>query len=80
MCQLKAALAALHRTGECAFLVAEQLRRDQGRRNRRTVYADERLTGTLRVFVYGASNQFFSGAGFTGDKQDKACGYSERPD
>src|SRR6266403_1471473 len=68
MCQLKAALAALHRAGEGAFLVAKQLRRDQGGRNRRTVYTDERLAGTLRVLVYGASNQFFSGAGFAGDK------------
>src|SRR6202140_102301 len=59
MRQLKAALAALHRAGEGAFLVAKQLRRDQGGRNRRTVYADERLAGTLRVLVYGASNQFF---------------------
>src|SRR3979490_3199437 len=68
MRQLKAALAALHRAGESAFLVAKQLRRDQGGRNRRTVYADERLVGTLGVLVYGASNQFFSGAGFAGDK------------
>src|ERR1700687_1710875 len=68
MCQLKAALAALHRAGEGAFLVAKQLRRDQGGRHRRTVYTDERLAGTLRVLVYGASNQFFSGAGFARDK------------
>src|ERR1700688_2731006 len=68
MCQLKAALAALHRAGEGAFLVAKQLRRDQGGRNRRTVYADERVAGTLRVLVYGASDQFFSGAGFASDK------------
>src|SRR5258708_21017760 len=68
MCQLKAALAALDRTSEGAFLVAKQLRRDQGGRNRRTVYADERLAGTSRVLVYGASNQFFSGAGFAGDQ------------
>src|ERR1700731_3813143 len=68
MCQLKAALSALHRASEGTFLVAKQLRRDQGGRNRRTVYADEGLTGTLRVLVYGASNQFFSGAGFAGNK------------
>src|ERR1700730_17997976 len=68
MCNLKAALAALQRAGEGAFLVAKQLRRDQGGMNRRTVYADEGLAGTLRVLVYGASNQFFSGAGFAGDK------------
>src|SRR5712675_1303962 len=68
MCQLKAALATLHRASEGAFLVAKQLRRDQGGGNRRTVYADERLAGTLRVLVYGASNQFFSGAGFAGDQ------------
>src|SRR5580692_10510488 len=68
MCQLKAALAALHRAGEGAFLVAKQLRRDQGGRNRRTVYADERLAGTVRVLVYGASNQFFPCAGFAGDQ------------
>jgi hypothetical protein len=55
----KAALATLHRAGEGAFLVAKQFRGDQGGRNRRTVYADERLAGTLRVLVYGASNQFF---------------------
>src|SRR5258708_28651000 len=68
MRQLKAALASLHRAGESAFLVAKQLRGDQGGRNRRTVYTDERLAGTLRVLVYGASNQFFSGAGFAGDQ------------
>src|SRR5258707_2165127 len=73
MCQLKAALAALHRASEGAFLMAKQLRRDQGGRNRRTVYADERLAGTLRVLVYGASNQFFPGAGFAGDEH---CGIS----
>src|SRR6202040_1746893 len=39
-----------------------------GGRNRRTVYADERLARTLRMLVYGASNQFFSGAGFAGDE------------
>src|SRR6266571_7374718 len=39
-----------------------------GARRRRTVYADERLAGTLRVLVYGASNQFFSGAGFARDQ------------
>jgi len=50
------------------FSWPKQLRRDQGGRNRRTVYADERLAGTSRVLVYGASNQFFSGAGFAGDK------------
>src|SRR4029077_18709110 len=68
MCQLKAALAPLHRASEGAFLVAKQLRRDQGGRNRRTVYTDERLAGTLRALVYGASNQFFSCAGFAGDE------------
>src|SRR5712672_1336667 len=68
MCQLKAALAALHRAGKGAFLVAKQLRGDQGGRNRRTVYTDERLAGTLRVLVYGARNQFFSGAGFARDQ------------
>src|ERR1700688_4892374 len=68
MCQLKAALSALHRASEGAFLVAKQLRRDQGGRNRRTVYADERLARTLRVLMYGASNQFFSGTGFAGDQ------------
>src|SRR5882762_8151612 len=68
MRQLKTTLAALHRAGEGAFLMTKQLRRDQGRRNRRAVYADERLTGTLRVLVYGASNQFFSGAGFARDQ------------
>src|SRR5437588_9216815 len=71
MRQLKTTLAALHRAGEGAFLVAKQLRRDQGGRNRRAVYADERLTGTLRVLVYGASNQFFSGPGFA---RDQHCG------
>jgi hypothetical protein len=35
---------------------------------KRTYYADERLAGTLRVLVYGASNQFFSDAGFAGDE------------
>src|SRR5258708_14391078 len=49
--------------------MAKQLRRDQGGRNRCTVYADERLAGTSRVLVYGASNQFFSGAGFAGDQR-----------
>src|SRR4029077_7901736 len=68
MCQLKAALATLHRASEGAVLVAKQLRRDQGGRNRRTVYADERLAGTLRVLVYGASNQFFSCAGLARDQ------------
>src|SRR6266478_436774 len=68
MCQLKAALATLYRASEGTFLVAKQLRRDQGGRNRRTVYADEGLAGTLRVLVYGASNQFFSCAGFARDQ------------
>jgi hypothetical protein len=52
-----ATLVALHRAGEGAFLMAKQLRRYQGGRNRGTVYADERLAGALRVLVYGASNR-----------------------
>src|SRR5258708_265493 len=68
MCKLKAALATLHRASKGAFLVAKQLRGDQGGRNRCTVYANKRLARTLRVLVYGASNQFFSCAGFARDQ------------
>jgi hypothetical protein len=55
----KRALAALHRAGEGAFLVAKQLRRDQGGRNRRTVYADVRRTsasGWTEKKIKGATN------------------------
>jgi len=37
MRQFKAALPALDRASESAFLVTKQLRRDQGGRNRRAV-------------------------------------------
>src|ERR1700677_756027 len=74
MGQPKADLAALHCAGEGALLVAKQLRRDQGGRNRRTVYADERMAGTPRVLVYGASNQFFSGTGFARDQHRRIGG------
>src|ERR1700740_1769338 len=37
-------------------------------------YADERLAGALRMLVYGASDQFFSGTGFAGDQHGGICG------
>src|SRR5258708_696663 len=75
MCQLKATLAALDGASEGTLLVAKQFRSDQGGRNRRTVHADERLAGPLRVLVYGASNQLFSCAGFASDQH---CGIGGR--
>jgi len=61
--QLEAAEAALRRPGECPFIVAKQLRRDQLARHRRTVYADERSGATCRPPMDRAGHKFLARAG-----------------
>ena len=53
------------------FLVAEQLRRDQGRRNRAAVDGHERPRGPGRSPVNGAGDQLLPGAGLAGDQDGR---------
>src|SRR4051794_10420791 len=54
---------ALQRACEGAFLVSKQLGRDERRRNRRAVHADERSGRTARALVKGACDELFAGSG-----------------
>ncbi|MNQ75336.1 hypothetical protein D3C85_901260 [compost metagenome] len=54
--------------GEGALLVAEQLRLDQGFRDRRAVHRDQRRLGALRQVVQGARHQLLAGAGLALDQ------------
>src|SRR6266851_6438594 len=73
--RFKASDAPLQRPGEGAFLMAKKLGRNQRRRNRRAVHADERPRRTIRSSMNRASNQFLSGPGFT---RNEHCGISRR--
>src|SRR2546423_1539337 len=54
--------AALQRAGERAFLVSKQLGRDERRRNRGEVHANERSARAARALVKGARDQLFAGS------------------
>ena len=62
-------------TGERAFFVAKEFGLDQFGGNCRAIESDEGVFVARRFFVNGASDQFFSGAGFTEDADASfACG------
>src|SRR5438876_712921 len=68
MRQLETAAALLHRTGEGALLVAEELGGDQRRRDGRAVDADEDPLRPSGVPVNGASDELFAGTGLANDE------------
>src|SRR6266478_6381227 len=53
---------------EGAFLVAEKLRGDKARRDRRAIYWNERAPGTVRPSMDGARDQFFTRPALTGNQ------------
>jgi hypothetical protein len=55
--------SALQRAGERALLVSKQLGRDERRRNRRAVHANERSARAARALVNGAGDKLFTGSG-----------------
>ena len=65
---LEVAFAGADRTGEGAFLVAEELGFDQGLGNGAAGDGDERLLGARAEVVNGAGDQLLAGAAFAGDE------------
>src|ERR1700688_73537 len=65
ICRFKTPRAPLQSAGECAFLVSEQLGRNERVRNRRTVHGYEYSRRTIRAFMNRTRDQFLSGSGLT---------------
>ncbi len=66
--EFEAACAPIHRAGERAFLVPEDLALDQRFRNGCAVYADERLCLARAQLVQGAGYKFLSCSALAGDQ------------
>src|SRR5262249_8902697 len=66
--ELETAEPPLGGSGEGSLLVAEQLRGDQGWRERRTVHADEGTSRPLGSLVDGARDELLARPGFTRDE------------
>jgi len=64
MCGLKQSGLGLHRPGECALLVAEQLTFNQGGDQRTAVHGDEGTAGKNSAEMDGARHQLFARAAF----------------
>ena len=69
--QLEAALPSLQRAGERALLVAEELGRDERRRDRGTIHGDERPGRARRSLVDRPGDELFAGAGLPGDQHGR---------
>ena len=69
--QLEAALLGRVRARERAFLVAEQLRFDEGVRQRGTAHLDERPLRSQRVVVNGLGDELLAGARFAADQHGR---------
>src|SRR5271165_6174630 len=55
-------------SSEGAFLVAKKLRGDQRRRDRGTIYPNERAVGPARPLMNGACHQFFTRSALASDQ------------
>jgi hypothetical protein len=69
--QLEATQAPLESSGERTLLVAEQLRRDERRRNRGTIHRDEGPRRARGSLVDGPGDKLLAGAGLTGDQHGR---------
>ncbi len=72
-------MTPLKRAGERAFFVAEQFRRDERRRDRCAVHANECAAPAIGLFVDGAGDQFLAGAGLA-ENQDSRIGRRDASD
>src|SRR2546427_4718968 len=71
LCQLELPLLALMRSRERALLIAEELRLDQGVRDRAAVDSDERLVASGTQLMDRASNELLASAGLALDENSQ---------
>ena len=65
------------RAGECSLFMAEELRFDQFRRNRRAIQRDECIFMALRLFMNRSRDQLFAGSRFAKNTNTRfACGHA----